>query len=240
MFPNQSLVVKFDYGVDTNDISCPILEFQLANKRYYECGAEIIDAELSCMAINTDRGGTKIRNSFETNSTRISIMRSSKRDQNSRTVKELNCSYNNIKIAPSKNPFFKRLWSAKHVLDADSPLLHKWARNAVAENNGYWPVELNNYQGIQRAIKFDHLVVNIKGTSNISAADVFAQKIYDSIALFIGYEFVNIVGTRENSKSKEIILDLDMINDVTEQQCGGGKPLFDSEKSPTRTEAIDN
>merc|ERR1719410_506212 len=105
--------------------------------------------------------------------------------QKSFKLKELHCSYSTIDIQPFENPFFKRLWTVKHILDEDSPLLSPCVRRDLRKNGGSWPPELNSYEGIRSALKFDHIVVNLVGTSNISAAHVFSQKIYDRLALCV-------------------------------------------------------
>merc|ERR1712228_510527 len=76
-------------------------------------------------------------------------------------------------------PFFKRLWTVRHVINERSPLLRPWAKRLLRRNNGYWPKELNNYESIRKSIHFDQIVVNLSGTSNISASNVYAQKKYD-------------------------------------------------------------
>ena len=82
---------------------------------------------------------------------------------------------------------------------------------------------MNHYEGVKRAIKFDQLVVNLSGTSNISAASVYAQKIYEDFDISIGYRFVNLV--YKSSITKRMMLDMDMINDIVEQENGGGEPM---------------
>ena len=59
--------------------------------------------------------------------------------------------------------------------------------------------------------------------SNVSASDVYSQKIYDFVDINIGYQFVNILYRDENGS---LGVDIDLINDVREQNGGGGEPLI--------------
>jgi hypothetical protein len=63
----------------------------------------------------------------------------------------------------------------------------------------------------------------LNGVSNVSASDVYAQKIYDFVDINVGYQFVNIL-YRDTDGSLGV--DTDLINDVREQNGGGGEPLI--------------
>jgi hypothetical protein len=65
--------------------------------------------------------------------------------------------------------------------------------------------------------------VSLNGVSNVSASDVYAQKIYDFVDINVGYQFVNILYKDTDGTLK---VDTDLINDVREQEGGGGEPLI--------------
>jgi hypothetical protein len=129
--------------------------------------------------------------------------------------------FSKMMLEASDHPFFKRVWLARHVLDESSPILTQRARRAVRKCGGYWPENLNNYQGVQESLAFNQILVSLNGVSNVSASDVYAQKIYDHVDVNVGYQFVNLL-YRDGDSLK---VDTDLINDVKEQNGGGGEPL---------------
>merc|ERR1712151_210954 len=224
---SDPLLVRFEhYNAAANKnmhISCPIVEFQIVNDCYNEQGGEIIDAVMTCMAIKNDSKDVTSRN-------RISIgIKSSKMSQDmtdpnmDSEIKELHTTYSKVDIVSPKNPFFKRIWIAQHILDDQSPLLLPRVRKLIRDNRGSWPHTLNTSESLRSSINFDQLVVSLNGTSNISGANVFTQKVYDHFDMNVGYKFVNLVYQDENTN--RVMLDLEMINDVVEQSGGGGEIL---------------
>lgn len=129
--------------------------------------------------------------------------------------------FSKMLLEASDHPFFKRVWLARHVLDESSPILTQRARRAVRKCGGYWPENLNSYQGVQESLAFNQILVSLNGVSNVSASDVYAQKIYDHVDVNVGYQFVNLL-YRDGDSLK---VDTDLINDVKEQNGGGGEPL---------------
>ena len=129
--------------------------------------------------------------------------------------------FSKMTMEASDHPFFKRVWLARHVLDESSPLLTNRTRRAIKKCGGFWPENLNNYKGVQESLAFNQILVSLNGVSNVSASDVYAQKIYDHVDVNVGYEFVNLL-YRDGDMLK---VDTDLINDVKEQNGGGGEPL---------------
>mmetsp|Transcript_38456 Transcript_38456/g.54121 ORF Transcript_38456/g.54121 Transcript_38456/m.54121 type:complete len:502 (+) Transcript_38456:80-1585(+) len=129
--------------------------------------------------------------------------------------------FSKLLIEASDHPFFKRVWLARHVLDENSPILSPRVRRQIRKNNGYWPEHLNSYQGVKESLRFNQILVSLNGVSNVSASDVYAQKIYDHVDCNVGYQFVNLL-YRDGDQLK---VDTDLINDVREQDGGGGEPL---------------
>jgi hypothetical protein len=130
--------------------------------------------------------------------------------------------FSKMAIEAGDHPFFKRVWLARHVLDDSSPLLTPRARRAIMKNGGYWPEHLNSYAGVRQSLKFNQILVSLNGVSNVSASDVYAQKIYDFVDVNVGYQFVNLLYRGE---ADQLQVDVDLINDVREQTGGGGEPL---------------
>jgi len=131
--------------------------------------------------------------------------------------------FSKMLIEASDHPFFKRVWLARHVLDEHSPILKARVRRQIRKNGGNWPERLNNYSAIRDSLRFNQILVSLNGVSNVSASDVYAQKIYDFVDINIGYQFVNIL-YRDSDGSLGV--DTDLINDVREQNGGGGEPLI--------------
>ena len=131
--------------------------------------------------------------------------------------------FSKMLIEASDHPFFKRVWLARHVLDETSPILKPRVRRQIRRNGGYWPEKLNGWQAIRESLQFNQILVSLNGVSNVSASDVYAQKIYDFVDINVGYQFVNLLYRDTDGALK---VDTDLINDVREQSGGGGEPLI--------------
>lgn len=127
-----------------------------------------------------------------------------------------------ISIESQDHPFFRRLWSARHILDKDSPLLLPEARNLIRLNGGKWPVELNTVNAIRKCLRFDQLIVSLSGTSHVDSNSVYAQKIYCYADTCVGYRFCNALSHDQNGC---LVVDPDRLNVVQEQDGGGGEEL---------------
>jgi len=126
-------------------------------------------------------------------------------------------------IETSDHPFFKRVWVGRHVLDDTSPIVKPKVKRQIRRNKGYWPARLNNHDAVRDSLQFNQILVSLNGVANVSASDVYAQKIYDFVDVNIGYQFVNII---YKDKDNSLKLDIDLLNDVREQNGGGGEPLL--------------
>lgn len=131
--------------------------------------------------------------------------------------------FSKMMIEASDHPFFKRVWLGRHILDDTSPILKPKVRRQIRRNQGYWPERLNSYEGVRSSLQFNQILVSLNGVSNVSASDVYAQKIYDFVDINVGYQFVNILYKDTDGMLK---VDTDLINDVREQHGGGGEPLI--------------
>ena len=80
-------------------------------------------------------------------------------------------------IEAGNHPFFKRVWLARHILDEYSPIVKPKVRRMIQKNGGHWPERLNSHSGVRESLRFNQILVSLNGVSNISASDVYAQKI---------------------------------------------------------------
>ena len=136
--------------------------------------------------------------------------------------------YVKLDIDTDSHPFFKRVWTIRHVLNEGSPLLSAAAKSMIANNDGFWPAELTNYKSVRQHVHFEELVVSFSGTSNVSGSSVYAQKVYDYEHLNIGYAFAPILAVHEGGRME---VDHRLLNDVREQQGGGGEPILEISES---------
>ena len=130
--------------------------------------------------------------------------------------------FTKVKLETSSHPLFKRIWRFKHIINAESPLLTPQAQRSIQNNRGKWPTEWNNHTSVRRALRFNQMVVSFTGISNISGASVYKQKVYDYVDIVVGYQFCNALYRGRNGTLK---VDLELVNDVIEQNGGGGEPL---------------
>jgi len=131
--------------------------------------------------------------------------------------------FSKMAIEAGEHPYFKRRWVGRHILDEDSPLVKPRVKRMIRKNKGYWPESLNNYAAVRESILFNQILVSLNGVSNLSASEVYAQKIYDFVDMNVGYQFVNTLYKDVDGTLK---VDTDLINDVREQHGGGGEPLI--------------
>eukprot|EP00980_Cylindrotheca_fusiformis_P003302 scaffold743_cov117-Cylindrotheca_fusiformis.AAC.21 len=131
--------------------------------------------------------------------------------------------FSKMLIEASDHPFFKRVWVGRHILDDTSPIVKPKVKRQIRRNGGYWPSRLNNHEGVRDSLQFNQILVSLNGVANVSASDVYAQKIYDFVDINVGYQFVNIL-YKDNDGSLKV--DIDLLNDVREQKGGGGEPLL--------------
>jgi len=131
--------------------------------------------------------------------------------------------FSRLEVETENHPFLKRIWTVRHILDANSPLLTTAAREIVTSCGGLWPKDITNAKYVRQAIQFDQLLVSFSGTSNADANTVYAQKIYDYDALNVGYRFVNML--YRDRMTGRVTVDTSLMNDVVEQVGGGGEDL---------------
>jgi hypothetical protein len=132
--------------------------------------------------------------------------------------------FSKLVVEPSEHPLFNRVWTIRHVLDEESPLMRRRTREMLKANSGFWPKELNNYEGVRNSFHFDSFLVSFSGTSNADCNSVYAQHIYDFGEVNIGYSFVNML-YRDERNDGCLCVDLNKLNDIVIESGGGGEPM---------------
>jgi hypothetical protein len=147
--------------------------------------------------------------------------------------------FSKLVVEPYEHPFFNRIWTIRHTLNEESPLLKRAARQLLKQNNGFWPKELNNAEAVRKSFHFDSFLVSFAGTSNADCNSVYAQHVYDFDDIFIGWSFCNML-YRDEDNEDCICVDMSLLDDVIEQTGGGAeelqcfhskRPVFDTGKA---------
>lgn len=182
-----------------------------------------VEAKLDCVAILTNTNCSDRKSptvsaptivSGKTNIANLVTFHSAGSKQRNMFVK--------IPFETEKHPYFSRVWFAKHRLDENSPLLTADARARVKMAGGNWPSDMNKWRDIKNCLQFRHILVFISGTSNATAATVYAQKVYDLTDAKVGYRFVPMNYYTDNGLLKT---DTYLLNAVCQQRGGGSEPL---------------
>lgn len=132
--------------------------------------------------------------------------------------------FSTLDVETPSHPFFKRGWTIKHPLDSSSPLLSMEAKAMIDDNNGYWPESLNSFEKVRDHIHFHEIMVSLTGTANVSGSTVYKQKVYSCADMNIGYTFATVL--HQDAKGR-LRVDERLLNDVREQNGGGGEPFVD-------------
>ena len=176
-----------------------------------------VEAKLDCVAILTnncsDRRAAAPTVSGNTNIANLVTFHSASKQRNM---------FVKIPFEADKHPYFSRVWFPRHRLDENSPLLTPDARDRVKMAGGYWPSDMNNWRDIKNSLQFRHILFFVSGTSNATAATVYAQKVYDLTDAKVGYRFVPMNYYTDDGLLKT---DTYLLNAVCEQRGGGSEPF---------------
>ena len=125
-------------------------------------------------------------------------------------------SFQPIKLETSQHPYFDRTWLVRHVLDLDSPLLTRDAKERIIQNGNIWPQERNTVEDIREGLRdFTHIIISFTGISKSSGSTVYAQKIYRTGDIVIGYKFAEMF--YKDSHSGELRVDQTYTSDFVHQ-----------------------
>jgi hypothetical protein len=130
--------------------------------------------------------------------------------------------FSTLKIECDTHPFFKRVWTIRHVLNADSPLVSPKARRMIKESRGMWPAEACNYQFIRENVHFQQLIVSLSGTTCVQGCNVYGLHVYEYPNLHVGYAFAPVLEMGPDGKLK---VDLERTDNIQVQRGGGEEPL---------------
>ena len=133
--------------------------------------------------------------------------------------------FSKLESATNSHPCFKHVWTVRHALDETSPLLSSFAKRRIIQNHGHWPEEWNDHRHVRQHFHFHQLIITFTGKSRVSGSPVFAHKVYDFSDVTIGYQFADMI--RRRREDEQIALDMALVNDVEEQNGGGGEPFTD-------------
>mmetsp|Transcript_3759 Transcript_3759/g.6934 ORF Transcript_3759/g.6934 Transcript_3759/m.6934 type:complete len:419 (-) Transcript_3759:47-1303(-) len=140
--------------------------------------------------------------------------------------------YSRVELENDSHPFFKRIWTLRHRLNKDSPLLNGEGAMILerfhANGGKGWPPELNSYQKLREIVTFEDISVTLSGTDHTTGNSVYGNTSYTSSDLVVGYRFANAL--MKSERTGEVGVDLLLVNDVLEQHGGGGEPLVEEEK----------
>lgn len=187
---------------------CPMLEFRILNDMHTISQGVITNATIECAAsIKEDRHEN------------AQLECADCRDQYGRVMlpRIIFCK---CFIMNCVHPFFKRCWTAMHLLDENSPLITEKTRKIILQNGGLWPHSLSNAKDIHKCLVFEDIVISFNGVSKHTATNVTAQKVYNRDDVVIGYKFVNILEKHDGIVKVQI----DSLNDVMKQD-GHDEPL---------------
>lgn len=128
--------------------------------------------------------------------------------------------FSSLSIECSTHPFFKRVWTIRHVLKADSPLLSERARQIIKESRGRWPAQICNHNFIRKHVDFQQLIVSLSGTT--TGNKVYGLHVYDFRNLHVGYTFSPIL---QYAPDGRLVVDIDGIDNMQEQRGGGAEAI---------------
>mmetsp|Transcript_31237 Transcript_31237/g.36444 ORF Transcript_31237/g.36444 Transcript_31237/m.36444 type:complete len:493 (+) Transcript_31237:112-1590(+) len=177
-----------------NMIPCPVLEFRLLNHNHKSSGGVIANAELHCLASVEDETGNDL-GTTERPSKKPRWKMIIDHDNRVNLPRRL---FINMELTNGDHPFFRRCWTATHIIDDKSPLIRKKMRERIRKNHGFWPKKCNKAEDIKRQLIFKQIIVNFTGVSKRTSAQVHAQRVYDACDVIVGYQFVNVLHKTED------------------------------------------
>jgi hypothetical protein len=191
---------------------CPVLEFRILNHNHHTPKGVIANSTLHCLASVEDEreetldvtGRTISNKSFN----RVMIEEDSRVNLPRRFFMKM-------ELTNGEHPFFRRCWTATHVIDEKSPLIRNKMRERILKNHGFWPARYNNAVSIKRNLKFKQIIVNFTGVSKRTSKEVHAQRVYDICDVIVGYQFINVLNKPQEDSVVEVMVEL--LNDITEQ-----------------------
>jgi hypothetical protein len=198
---------------EVETVPCPIMEFRILNTTGNTLGAEIIDAQVNCIAWSSSETvplDSRCDITHVGGSGRGRIQFSFRREKGTSCT----ISQGSLNFVNPTHPYFQHIWTVQHILNESSPLITNSMKEEIQRYGGRWPKAYSNFQGIRQNILFDEIVVSLSGVYNLSGTTVYGGKTYYNHDLIVGYEFVQAVSKGEYGK---ILIESDQFNDIVRQ-----------------------
>ena len=116
---------KREDPLSTSDEGFPVIEFRMVNDRANHEGSEIWDAQI--------RGIIQLKKDVNP-----SNKPNAKATGGESTLDLDKKAYYQFALTPDSHPHFSRIWYARHVLNAESPLLKREIRDMIVQEGGKW------------------------------------------------------------------------------------------------------
>jgi len=186
----SALLKPFSNDDDDDGDGFPVIEFRIINDRANHEGSEIWDAQIrGIVQLHKEQPLETERN----NSYNLDLKDTPTRGQESTLDLEKKVYYP-ISLSPESHPHFSRIWYARHVLNAESPLLKRDIRDSIVHGGGKWNRDYNNWEVMRDCLnEFTSLRITLSGTSAESASTVFGEHVYEFDDVCVGWRFANMV-----------------------------------------------
>lgn len=225
----------------------PVIEFRMINDRANSEGSEIWDAQI--------RGIVQLQKEQPSDESKLSrsIANKDRATGGESTLDLEKKVYYPISLSPDSHPHFSRIWYARHVLNAESPLLKREIRDQIVQDGNKWDKDFNDHEEIRDCLnEFISLRITLSGTSAVSASDVYGEHVYQFDDVCVGWRFANMVyeqrayeglwrSLRLQSEKENVDItdtntkiDADLLHDIVPQPGGNHEPLVETRKSKTR------
>jgi hypothetical protein len=112
-----------------SDEGFPVIEFRMVNDRANHAGSEIWDAQIS--------GIIQLKKDVNPSTNRAPNVKATVNGRES-TLDLDKKAYYQFALTPDSHPHFSRIWYARHVLNAESPLLKREIRDMIVQDGGKW------------------------------------------------------------------------------------------------------
>jgi hypothetical protein len=119
----------------------PVIEFRMVNDRANSASSEIWDAQISGVVQLLKEEQPKAGDSSSTSSRDLSA----KAEGGESTLDLEKVVYYPVKLDPDSHPHFSRIWYARHVLNAESPLLKREFRDMIAQDGKWDPGKISTH-----------------------------------------------------------------------------------------------
>jgi len=239
----------------------PVIEFRMINDRANHEGSEIWDAQIrGIVQLHKEPSSSSGKSGAVANGFALKDRPTGGGQESTLDLEKK--VYYPISLSPDTHPHFSRIWYARHVLNAESPLLKREMRDyIVREGGGKWDKDFNDWNEIRKCLnEFISLRITISGTSAVSASSVYGEHVYEFDDVCVGWRFANMVYEESDKKYKRwwrrfgfghaleedekmhagiadtrTKIDAALLHDIVPQPGGDFEPLEETKKNNHRT-----